>query len=36
MELDLRFEDEDDNEYEIFSITSRARASQRHFGGKTW
>ena len=26
MELDFRFEDEDDYEYEIFSIPSRARA----------
>ena len=25
MELDFRFEDEDDYEYEIFSIPSRAR-----------
>ena len=34
----FRFEDEDDYENEIFLILSsaRARANQRHFGGKIW
>ena len=32
----FRLYDENDYEYEIFSIVRSARAWERHFGGKTW